>query len=116
MTIEQQWLSSSGESPEYLSQALDHGFTLHKLSHENPSPILIYRKDIPKLEEETAVARFTGDVQDFMEERINKSRACYELKSSGLTWSQVSEKLSTQNAIALARNWARTNNLPWPIK
>lgn len=119
MTPEQQWLLESGEDASFLMQCTEAGLSLHKLD-ENTS-VLIYRGDIPKLSGYAPIGGshgpIAGDISQYVEERINKSRACYELRKQGFKWMEVSSKVGVHasNAVTLAKNYALAHGEDWPI-
>jgi len=118
MTPEQTWLAESFEEPQFLVQCLEAGFVVHSLGE---TPVLIHRKDVRKLEGYGPIGGshgpIAGDISQYIEERLNKSQACYELRRQGFKWTEVAEKASvlSSNAVTLAKNYAASNGLPWPI-
>ena len=120
MTIEQKWLLETGEDPQFLSQCNEAGIVLHKLDEE--TSVLMYRKDIPKLDGYSPVGGshgpIAGDIAQFVEERINKSRACYELRTQGMKWLDISLKVGVHasNAVTLAKNYALAHGKEWPVE
>lgn len=107
------WLQQHKEDPSFLGQALENGFSLHPLdgSRSNDSPdnlVLLYQKDARKL---------SSPEESFTETRLNKSRACYELRKEGQKWAEIASfaHVSLSNAWSLARGYAKARNLKWPL-
>lgn len=120
----QTWLIGQADAGEILARYLSQGFTLHPLDGNRSNDdtlnlVLIWKKDVDKLDAFLASQEPQGDLgmEKYTEYRINKSRACYELRRAGKSWSDISTLCHTQygNSITLAKNYAEKNNLPWPI-
>jgi hypothetical protein len=109
------WLKESGESPEFLGQCLENGFVLHPL--EPDTVALIYRKDIGKLDHYEPVLGdsrpIVGCSLRFVENKVNKSKGCYELLSSGSRPSEVASLLGVlpSNVRRLAGKYADAHGL-----
>lgn len=104
------WLQSHHQDPEFLGQALQSGFTLHPLDADRRNVdasnlALVYSGDVSKLSPPE-----TGG--------SSKSEACYQLRASGFTWAAVASEVgvSQSNAWGMARNYAKSRNLKWPIR
>lgn len=105
-----EWCKSSGEEPGWLSQVIEHGFSIHFLDGnrdniDGSNLVLLYRKDAAKIPETS-------------QRRFNKSQRSYELRSSTtMKWSEIAEdiKATPANAVTMAKLYSKTHNLPWPI-
>ena len=105
------WLQQHRQDPEFLGQALQSGFSLHPLDDDRRNAeadnlVLIYAGDASKLSAPPD------------EGYSSKSEGCYQLRSSGSTWASVASEMgvSQSNAWSMARNYAKSRNLKWPIR
>lgn len=106
-----EWCRGSGEEPEWLSQALEHGFLLHFVDGNRGNTdatnlALVYRKDVEKL---PVIS---------IKRKLNKSQRAYELRTTtGMKWEEIAKEIevSSSNAVTMAKLYARSHRLPWPI-
>lgn len=106
-----EWLKSAKEEPEWLNQVMEHGFAIHFIdgNRDNLEPnnlALVYSKDIRKLP--------TVEIK----RKFNKSKRAYELRSeSGMKWEDIARdiQVSQPNAVTMAKLYAKSHSLPWPI-
>lgn len=97
-----------------------------------PNLALVWQEDVEKLEDAlmstssphppakmmnppVPVANAVSGTEKFT--KIHKGQACYWLRHTGKTWSEISQATgsSISNAPTLAKNYAKANNKPWPI-
>lgn len=118
------WFKSSGMASGVWSRILEVGFeflTIQQDVDDVPSNLaLVWRNDVMKLEDALAgvssetVATPTRD--PFTVERKLKAKACYTLRAQGKKWHEVAAAsgCNISNVFSIARNYAKSNNLPWP--
>lgn len=121
-TAQLSWAKEHRQDAQWLHQVLEQGFVLHAMDGDRSNTeafnlVLIYGKDADKLvgwKPAGGSEPLSGDIRQFIEERLNKSKACYELRRSGEKWSDIAQKLSVVpcNAVAMANRYAKAQGLP----
>lgn len=107
-------------------QALALGFRVMRLNpdlggEESGNLALLWPEDHDKVVDAVLGSSATPVVQKAPQEpslptRPHKGRACYELRSKGLKWQEISDTVKSRvgNVVALARTYANTRGLPFP--
>lgn len=121
------WLQQADMKPGLISRVLEVGFEFLVLDEKKPSTpdnlALVWNKDVFKLQDALAGVHDTPVVQipttekdPFSETRVNKSKACYILRSQGMTWAEVSRRSGCKinNVFSMAQSYAKSRGLPFP--
>lgn len=123
------WFKSSGMAGGVWSRILEVGFeflTIRQDQLDTPSNLaLVWRGDVMKLEDALAGVEVapvpvapSKPKDPFTIETKQKAKACYTLRAQGKKWSEVAAEsgCGISNVFAIARNYAKSRNLPWPPK
>lgn len=120
------WFKSSGMAANVWSRILEVGFEFLTIRQDEPEKpynlALVWRTDMMKLEDALAGVEVPEQPvksrDPFTVERKLKAKACYTLRAQGKKWHQVATETgcNISNVFSIARNYAKSNRLPWPPK